>query len=155
MATPPFENTRLKPGEWPDQSSLEEKLEALTRNIEDLYGKFPISSENLQLSNNGNVRSNEKLRIVQGVFNTAGEIREGSGFSLTATGVGTVTVTFSPAFFQIPSVVCMPGETAAPLAVKNFETATTKSAAKFVLFNTTTGAATAGVINLIAIGLRS
>lgn len=47
MAIPPFNDLRLKKGEWPKQERLEELLEGYARNFEDLYNR----SQTVEASN--------------------------------------------------------------------------------------------------------
>lgn len=56
MAIPPFNDLRLKKGEWPKQERLEELLEGYARNFEDLYNR----AQTVEASNEA---GNEFLRL--------------------------------------------------------------------------------------------
>jgi hypothetical protein len=51
MTVPPFNELRLKPGEWPDQQRLEELFEGMVRNFEDLYNRFQTSQQSSETLN--------------------------------------------------------------------------------------------------------
>jgi hypothetical protein len=57
MAIPPFNDLRLKKGEWPKQERLEELLEGYARNFEDLYNR----AQTIEASNEA---GNEFLRLL-------------------------------------------------------------------------------------------
>lgn len=73
------------------------------------------------------------LRLVRGTIDTSGSgtILEGGGFSITRNGVGDLTVTFTTAFADLPSVVLTPlgaGSSVGPIAShKNGFTRTTSA----------------------------
>lgn len=92
-------------------------------------------------------------RIVRGIVSSAGAIEEGTGFTVSHSGTGDYTITFSPAFSDVPSVVTGPGSDAAISASKIFAgTPVTASAARVITFVASTGAVANGQFHFIAIG---
>jgi hypothetical protein len=62
---------------------------------------------NVKLGNSGQLYApggEENLRIIRGVFNTAGNIIVGSGFQVTRNGTGNYTITFNTPFAGPPAV---------------------------------------------------
>lgn len=113
--------------------SLESKLENLASLIRQLQGAL-----------GGN-------RIIRGTVSSAGAIVVGSGFTVSRTGVGQYTVTFTTAFADHPTVTLGAGITVANYAVK----LTTRSATAIAVNTITIAAAPANVdaeFSFIAIG---
>lgn len=92
------------------------------------------------------------LKMVRGTINTAGSgsIVQGTGFTISRVGAGNVTVTFSPAFSGVPTVVT--GHQTAIHNANNGEP--TKEKVTLGLIITTTAEAVDGIVSFIAIGPR-
>jgi len=149
----PSNNLLLKPGEEPTPQRLAELFAGIQQNYDYLAGLFPLQGG--AIGDPKIVRGSEALRVVRGTISTSGATSVGTGFSLTAIGTGEVKITFSPAFASTPTVVASGGATSAALAVKVLGGSTpSKSEVTLVAFNSTTGAATAGLIEFVAIGPR-
>lgn len=87
--------------------------------IADKLGANSVSSTNIQNGavtssklGTGGVRGIESLRIIRGTVNTAGSgsITQGNGFTISRTGTGNLTVTFTTVFSAVPSVTATPND---------------------------------------------
>lgn len=98
----------------------------------------------------------ENLKVIRGIIDTtgSGSIVEGSGFTISRTGTGQVTVTFSASFSDVPAIVLSPGESAGGIGAKLATSAPTASAFQMVVFATTTAGAVDSLFHFIAIGPR-
>jgi hypothetical protein len=88
-------------------------------------------------------------RIVRGEVTSAGAINLGAGFSVTRTGTGAYSVTFTTAFAAIPVVTAQAMLTAGALVSK--VASRTASGFTVAVFTTTTGANTDGAFSFIAV----
>lgn len=150
----PFNDVRLAPGEEASQQRLEGLLQGIQENLDFISLQFPVQGANIAASGKL-VQGVEGLRVVRGTIKTDGAVKVGSGYSLTAVGTGEVKITFSPPFLLTPTVVASAGATSAALVVKVLGGSTpSKSEVTLVALNTTTGAATVGLIEFIAVGPR-
>lgn len=59
----------------------------------------------------------EKLRIVRGIVENNGIIYTGSGFTVTHTGTGTYTLTFSPVFTDVPALTLSAYTSTSPVTI--------------------------------------
>lgn len=91
------------------------------------------------------------LRIVRGSVTAAGAIDAGTGFTIAKTGTGLYTITFSPAFSAVPSVVASAGTTAGALFAKQ-QNGTTPTSSEFKVVTTTSAAVTDSAFHFIAAG---
>lgn len=90
----------------------------------------------------------DNQRTVRGIINTAGSIVAGVGFSVTRNGVGDITVTFTTAFSDVPTVI--PAAQGAGFFAANNAVSPTTTTARF--FRHAGGAANDGVLHFIAMG---
>lgn len=93
----------------------------------------------------------ERLRIIRGRISAAGTITTGTGFTVTKTGTGAYTVTFSTAFSAEPTVTATPQVGLARIATC---TNVGASSAQFRTFDSAGGAAVDQDFHFIIIGPR-
>ena len=93
----------------------------------------------------------ENLRIIRGRIAGNGTITTGSGFTVSKTGTGAYTVTFTTAFASEPTITATPQVGLARIATC---TNVGASSAQFRTFDSTTGAAVDQDFHFIAIGPR-
>jgi hypothetical protein len=93
----------------------------------------------------------ENLRILRGRISGGGGITTGSGFTVSKTGTGAYTVTFSTAFSGEPSITATPQVALARIATC---TSVFAGSAQFRTFVATSGAAIDQDFHFIAIGPR-
>lgn len=101
------------------------------------------------------VTTDEKLRIVRGTYSTltgAGVLEHGAGFTGVRSGVGAITITFSTAFSDIPTVTASGegGSTVPSFVVDSISTTSVRIRG----FITTTAAAQEVRVLFIAAGPR-
>jgi len=93
----------------------------------------------------------ENLRILRGRINAAGGITTGTGFTVSKTGTGAYTVTFTTAFSGEPTITATPQVALARIATC---TSVFAGSAQFRTFVATSGAAIDQDFHFIAIGPR-
>ncbi len=93
----------------------------------------------------------ENLRILRGRISGAGGITSGTGFTVSKTGTGAYTVTFSTAFSSQPTVTATPQVALSRLATC---TSVLAGSAQFRTFTSTDGAAIDQDFHFIAVGPR-
>ena len=91
-------------------------------------------------------------RVVRGVVSGAGAIEEGSGFTVVRNATGDYTVTFSPAFADVPTVLLGIGTSATANYVRISSTVAVTASSVRVLGFTFAGVAADAQFHLIAIG---
>jgi hypothetical protein len=94
----------------------------------------------------------ENLRIIRGIVGSAGTILEGStsGFSVTKGAAGFFTITFTPSFLDLPTVVVSPQSGLARIATCTSITASSTG----IFTRDSAGTAVDNQFNFIAIGPR-
>jgi hypothetical protein len=127
MAIPPFNNTRLNPHENLTKKKQEELFDAITRNLEDLYEKFPLTLENMG--------STPFIRAVSGTHMA----NFGTG-SATFAGGATATAEVSHELGVVPRVVLITASDSLYNAACFAKSKTVASVALQVLSGTHTGA---------------
>lgn len=115
--------------------------------------KAPDADKLDGVDSTGYVTAGEALKTIRGIIDTAGSgtIKKGTGFTINRTATGRVTITFTAAFSDVPSVVCTPAGTTNISTFQSEEA--TKEKAVTVTINTLFLAAD-GVFHFIAIGPR-
>lgn len=96
------------------------------------------------------VGSDESLRIIRGVVNSAGTILAGTGFTVTKGPTGYYTINFSPSFSGLPAVTVSPQSGIARIALCTSVT----TGATGIWTRDTGGVAVDNQFNFIAIGPR-
>jgi hypothetical protein len=92
----------------------------------------------------------ENLRIIRGIVNGAGTVLEGTGFTITKGAAGFYTITFTPAFADLPAVVVSPQS-----GLDRIATCTSITASSTGIFTRdSAGTAVDNQFNFIAIGPR-
>lgn len=99
MALPPFNDLRLKKGEWPKQARLEELLEGYARNFEDLYNRYATTAQ---------VQEVNSRQEIAGIVESTGTKISGTGFTSEKSGTGTYVITLSSELSTDGSFVATP-----------------------------------------------
>lgn len=96
------------------------------------------------------------LKIIRGTVNTTptASIVKGSGFTIARNGAGDITITFTSAFSDVPTVTAMPGAGGFHGAVSASTGGIAAGSVRLILFDTQTVGVpnTDGIIHFIAIG---
>jgi hypothetical protein len=82
----------------------------------EVHGDIKMGSNGQYFASGGT----ENLRIVRGIVRPDGTVfpgttTNGAGFSITKTGTGTYSITFSPAFADVPSLTITPYTSGSPV----------------------------------------
>lgn len=99
-----------------------------------------------------NISETYSLAILRGTINSAssGSIVSGEGFSITRNGTGDITITFTTAFLDVPSVTATSVKTTNSVA--SLQAQPTTTACRILNFTSTTGSNIDGIFCFTAIG---
>lgn len=124
------------------------------QNLDRIAAQFPIQASNLGKPAGEVVLSgaSESLKVIRGIVSTTTPtIVKGSGFTLTKSAPGRVTINFTVAFSDIPSVTFAPSD-GSHISTIMSEQATASKAVTVTL--STLFEASEGIFHFIAIGPR-